>query len=136
MSDRQICWRVLDSQYFGTPQRRRRVFIVTSFGTRRAAQILFECEGLSRNFTPCSQQTETTAPPLKDGAVTCYGLGRDAFNCGQNAKFGLSLSENIASSFTKALIIDISSLRPLQLQVRKHHRIRLLCTTGRFHRLS
>ena len=40
-----VCWRVLDSQNFGVPQRRRRVFIVASFGDhRRPAEILFERE--------------------------------------------------------------------------------------------
>lgn len=37
-------WRVLDSQYFGVAQRRRRVFIVASLGDGRAAQVLFERE--------------------------------------------------------------------------------------------
>ena len=41
----QVAWRILDAQYFGVPQRRRRVFIVSSFGTRRAAKILFESKG-------------------------------------------------------------------------------------------
>ena len=40
-----VCWRVLDSQNFGVPQRRRRVFIVASFRDhRRPAEILFERE--------------------------------------------------------------------------------------------
>jgi DNA (cytosine-5)-methyltransferase 1 len=40
-----VCWRVLDSQNFGVPQRRRRIFIVASLGDhRRPAEILFERE--------------------------------------------------------------------------------------------
>ena len=40
-----VCWRVLDSQNFGVPQRRRRVFIVASLGDhRRPVEILFERE--------------------------------------------------------------------------------------------
>ncbi len=41
-----ITWRVLDAQYFGVAQRRRRVFIVGSLGDGRSAQILFERKGL------------------------------------------------------------------------------------------
>jgi DNA (cytosine-5)-methyltransferase 1 len=37
-----ISWRVLDAKYFGTPQRRRRVYIVASLGSMRSAQVLFE----------------------------------------------------------------------------------------------
>lgn len=37
-----VSWRVLDAKYFGTPQRRRRVYIVGSLGTLRSAEVLFE----------------------------------------------------------------------------------------------
>lgn len=45
----EIAWRILDAQYFGVPQRRRRVFLVAGNRDRRAAQILFEQPGESRN---------------------------------------------------------------------------------------
>jgi len=37
-----IAWRILDAKYFGTPQRRRRVFIVASLGNLLSAEVLFE----------------------------------------------------------------------------------------------
>ncbi len=37
-----LSWRVLDAKYFGTPQRRRRVFIVGSYRTLLSAEVLFE----------------------------------------------------------------------------------------------
>ena len=37
-----VSWRVFDAKYFGTPQRRRRVFIVGSLGSIRSKQILFD----------------------------------------------------------------------------------------------
>lgn len=45
----EIAWRILDAQYFGVPQRRRRVFLVAGNRDRRVAQILFEQPGKSRN---------------------------------------------------------------------------------------
>ena len=36
----EIAWRILDAQYFGVPQRRRRVFLIAGNRDRRAAQIL------------------------------------------------------------------------------------------------
>lgn len=45
----QVCWRILDAQYWGVPQRRRRIFLVASFGSRRAAQVLFEPQSVRGN---------------------------------------------------------------------------------------
>lgn len=45
-----IEWRVLDSQFFGVPQRRRRVFIVASVGTKPFTQILAKCESSTGHF--------------------------------------------------------------------------------------
>ena len=44
----QIAWRVLDAQYWGVPQRRRRIFLVADFAAdvRRAGEILFESESV------------------------------------------------------------------------------------------
>jgi DNA (cytosine-5)-methyltransferase 1 len=39
-----VSWRVFDAKYFGTPQRRRRVYVVASYGNLRSAQVLFESE--------------------------------------------------------------------------------------------
>ena len=47
--EREIAWRILDAQYFGVPQRRRRVFLIAGNRDRRAAQILFEQPSKSRN---------------------------------------------------------------------------------------
>lgn len=41
-----VSWRVLDAKYFGTPQRRRRVYFVASFGNLSAAEVLFEPGGI------------------------------------------------------------------------------------------
>jgi DNA (cytosine-5)-methyltransferase 1 len=41
-----VSWRILDAQYFGVAQRRRRVFIVGSLGNGNSAKVLFESEGV------------------------------------------------------------------------------------------
>lgn len=42
-----IAWRVLDAQYWGVPQRRKRIFLVADFAGGGAGEILFKSEGLS-----------------------------------------------------------------------------------------
>ena len=48
-----LAWRQLDAQYWGVPQRRKRIALVADFGGRRAGKVLFECTGLPRNPDPC-----------------------------------------------------------------------------------
>ena len=47
-----LAWRVLDAQYWGVPQRRRRIYLVADFGGQTAPKILFNQESLPRDFTP------------------------------------------------------------------------------------
>ncbi|MGN1043537.1 MAG: DNA (cytosine-5-)-methyltransferase [Acutalibacteraceae bacterium] len=42
-----LAWRVLDAQFWGVPQRRKRIYLVADFGSKCAGKILFESEGLS-----------------------------------------------------------------------------------------
>jgi DNA (cytosine-5)-methyltransferase 1 len=42
-----ISWRVFDAKYFGTPQRRRRVYVVASYGNQSSSEVLFEPEGVT-----------------------------------------------------------------------------------------
>ncbi len=42
-----VAWRLLDAQYWGVPQRRKRIYLVADFADGSAGKILFESEGLS-----------------------------------------------------------------------------------------
>jgi len=42
-----VSWRVLDAQYWGVPQRRKRIYLVADFAGGSAGKILFESEGVS-----------------------------------------------------------------------------------------
>ena len=58
-----LAWRVLDAQYWGVPQRRKRVFVVTDFaeGGGTAPKILFESIGMSGNLEPMQRERQDTA---------------------------------------------------------------------------
>ena len=63
-----FAYRVLDAQYFGVAQRRRRVFVVGYLGDwRRAAAVLFEREGLLGNPAPSREEGQKVAPAVTTG---------------------------------------------------------------------
>lgn len=47
-----VAWRTLDAQFWGVPQRRRRIYLVADFRGERAGEILFESESLRGNPAP------------------------------------------------------------------------------------
>ena len=77
-----FAYRVLDAQYFGVPQRRRRVFVVGYFGDwRRAAAVLFEPESVSGNPPPSREARQAVTPSLTARTRGGGGHGTD-FYCG------------------------------------------------------
>jgi DNA (cytosine-5)-methyltransferase 1 len=69
---RTVAWRVLDAQYFGVAQRRRRVFVVAS--ARKdcdPAKILFEFDGVRRDSAPSREAESPVAALTANGVGTC-----------------------------------------------------------------
>ena len=63
-----VSWRTLDARYFGVAQRRRRVFIVASLESDRAAEVLLECEGCERHPSPRTKEGQGVASGVRDGS--------------------------------------------------------------------
>lgn len=80
--DWQIAWRVMDAQYYGVPQRRRRIFLVASFGDRSAAEVLFERESVSWNYKEIAKTWEDTSASFGEridrASQIVYGRIREA----------------------------------------------------------
>jgi len=74
---RTIAWRVLDAQYFGVAQRRRRVFLVASARNDfDPAAVLFESEGLRRDSAPSRETGEgSSGSPASGATFRCGGIG-------------------------------------------------------------
>jgi len=75
-----FAYRVLDAQYFGVAQRRRRVFVVGYLGDwRRAAAVLFERESLSGHPAPSRQTREEIAKCLTSRVGSAYDAQTEQF---------------------------------------------------------
>ena len=73
-SKRSAAWRVLDAQYFGVAQRRRRVFVVASSRDKfDPAEVLFEREGVRRNTPPSREQGQEVAATV----AARFGISRN-----------------------------------------------------------
>lgn len=168
-----LAWRLMDAQYFGVPQRRKRIALVVDYGGANAADILLSgepfvgditdgrfgkvlpiAEGLQRNTAESRQEGQGTPRSVEESSdgsdnsytlkirggsdtyikpdgsigtagkgaliqteqsatlgvsqdqtlftpITAYGLGRDSFNSGENAKFGMSIEEETQPPITE-----------------------------------
>lgn len=65
-----IAWRLFDAQYWGVPQRRRRIFLVADFTGQHAGEILFKSESLRRHLTPSTVPWKSFTPKIEKGIGT------------------------------------------------------------------
>ena len=120
-----LAYRVLDAQYWGVPQRRRRIYLVADFRGERAREVLFEREGLRGYFTqgttpwqaaPADAQgslgaddstgeggTDSRGRQLDDVGVI-YAIGGNAENAQKTQTFP-TLTNGTSPGFTNAVAV-------------------------------
>lgn len=64
-----VAWRTHDAQYWGVPQRRKRISLVADFGGQSAAEILFERKSVSRNTEPSGEERERPSEGTEGGSA-------------------------------------------------------------------
>lgn len=116
--DWSLAWRTFDAQYWGVPQRRKRIALVVDFGGQSAGEILFECDGLSRDSEPSIETWQGVArsPQERTGGTDCKAFtlkirggaekssnGRSA---GKGALIQTELSGTIGVSQDQTLFCD------------------------------
>lgn len=62
-----LAWRCLDAQYWGVPQRRKRIYLVADFGGTSAPKILFDQESLSGDYSAGIRAGQVSATPASAG---------------------------------------------------------------------
>ena len=83
-----LAWRVLDAQYWGVAQRRRRIFLVADFGGRTAPQILFEQDSLLGDTAPGRGPRQGAAAPAEGGAADTGGACLTSWDVQSRRIFG------------------------------------------------
>lgn len=81
-----IAWRVHDAQFWGVPQRRKRIALVCDFGGRTAPEILFERKGLRGDTTEGGTKREEIARTAGNGIEGASGFTNRGYFTGDIAE--------------------------------------------------
>lgn len=77
-----VAWRVLDAQYWGVPQRRRRIALVADFGGTTAHEILFNPKGVYGHPAASGEEGERPSASTERGArESGAGIGQKSVYC-------------------------------------------------------
>ena len=114
-----IAWRLHDAQFWGVPQRRKRIALVADFGGETAPEILFERKGVSRDSEQGEQTRQEVTTSVGKGAdPSSYTLkirgGREIDSLGHKAGKGAlvqtELSGTLGVSQDQTLITNVDAM--------------------------
>lgn len=126
-----IAWRVLDAQYWGVPQRRKRIYLVADFAGECANEILFESKSLYGNFKESKDKTkgittnveESTRKTISDDNVNAHLF--ENHSQATRYKGPLEKSPTVVSSYGTG-----GNNQPFVVQTPKTLKIRCGCEGG------
>ncbi|MCR4719674.1 MAG: DNA cytosine methyltransferase [Firmicutes bacterium] len=127
--DFSIAWRVLDAQYWGVPQRRKRIYLVADFAGGSAGKILFDSEGLSGYSKACFGAWKRTARCAEEGTYPS-GIGIDGYNGNITDEVAATLGVNCGMSTGRNGVclmdqggerIDVLEEKTSTLRAEAHH---------------
>ena len=142
-------YRILDAQYFGIPQRRRRVFVVGYLGDwRRAAAVLFERTSMRRNTAPSRAKGKAVARSLRARANASHREDSDTYVCGTLNANGKAAGSATSQDAANWLLVEceaisvcmgsdpISATEIAQPQTNRHGDPGVVCRSGGVRRLT
>ena len=90
-----VAYRVLDAQYWGVPQRRKRIFLVADFAGGRAPEILFDSDGVS-GYSPEGFRAWQRAANGAETGAGAAGEGRYVIN--PQGSSGITITEDVTAT--------------------------------------
>ncbi len=122
-----VAWRQFDAQFWGVPQRRKRIYLVADFDGWSAGKVLFESEGLS-GYTPQGFRTwEESAGHSSEGINETGHVGLMFENHSQDTRYTgpLDVSQTVLSTFGTG-----GNNQPFVVETPKTLKIRSGCEGG------
>lgn len=125
-----VAWRQFDAQFWGVPQRRKRIYLVADFAGGSAGEILFESEGLS-GYTPQGFRSwESITGDTADcpGKTGCFGI--DGYNSAMSDKAAtLGVNCGMSTGRNGMLVLndqggnrmDVTEDKTCTLRAESHH---------------
>ena len=127
--DFSLAWRLFDAQYWGVPQRRKRIYLVADFADGSAGKILFESEGVS-GYTPQGFRAWEDAAGDAEEGTGAAGIGIDGYN-GSVSEMASTLGANCGTSTGRSGVMvlndqggarmDVSEEMTSTLRAESHH---------------
>lgn len=99
-NDYSVAWRQFDAQFWGVPQRRKRIYLVADFAGWSAGKILFESEGLSGYSKTSISSWQGAAANIGESTEDA-GIGLMFENHGQDSRYTgpLDVSQTVLSTY-------------------------------------
>ena len=124
-----LAWRVLDAQFWGVPQRRKRIYLVADFTGGCAGKVLFESEGLS-GYSPQGFRSWQTTPGDSTDCSGTAGVGFDGYNGSVTDDKSATLGVNCGMSTGRNGVVlndqggnrmDVTEVVTCTLRAEAHH---------------
>ena len=119
-----IAWRVLDAQYWGVPQRRKRIFLIADFRGEqsRNTAVLFERESVPGNTTPGGNEGQGTAAGVESNtrATSSFEPGVDTYNFTSTKDKACTMTAGYGASHIGTKVFDVRFTSEGTRNARRH----------------
>jgi len=125
--DYSVAWRLFDSQFWGVPQRRKRIYLVADFTGGCAGKILFESESVSGYSQTCGSTWQAAPTDVTESVGETGDVGLMFENHGQDSRYTgpLNVAQTVSSTYGTG-----GNNQPFVVQKPKTLKIRSGCEGG------